>query len=118
MGVKNASVCVVNKGLVAPCNCKHKRKFVIFLSFCMFRPLLSHTSICPPTDCVQFQDHDFVLGSLADFPAVLLEEFLADKHFVRLSVLSQAQLAEFLPMQEEDKEQKGKTVEGREGKYE
>lgn len=81
-----------------------KESFSLSPSLCLSRPL-NHTSICPQTDCVQFQDHDFVLGSLADFPAVLLEEFLADKHLVRLSVLSQAQLAEFLPTQEEKKRQ-------------
>lgn len=58
---------------------------------------VNHTSFCPPSACVQFQDHDFILGCLADFPAVLLEEFLAEKHFVPLSVFSQAQLTKFLP---------------------
>ena len=72
-------------------------------------PSLSHSSICPKTDCVQFQDHDFVLGSLADFPAVFLEEFLADKHLVCLSVLSHAQFAELLPTQEK-KEKPRKTA--------
>lgn len=81
-------------------------------------PSLSHTSICPQTDRVQFQDHDFVLGSLADFPAVFLEEFLADKHLVCLSVLSQAELAELLPTQEEKKIERQKDREkGRKGKY-
>lgn len=66
-------------------------------------PSFNHTSICAQSDCVQFQNHDFVLGSLADFPAIFLEEFLADKHLVRLSVFSQAQLAELLPTQAEKK---------------
>lgn len=64
---------------------------------------LNHSSICSQTYCVQFQDHDFVLGSLADFSAVFLEEFLADEHLVCLSVLRQAQLAELLPTQREEK---------------
>lgn len=69
---------------------------------------LSHTSIWQPTDCVQFEDRDFVLGSLSDFPAVLLEELLAEKHLVRLSVFNQAQLAEFLPTQEDKGKRKVK----------
>lgn len=84
--------------------CKWERKqqkkntqiILSFPAFC-FSPPVNHTSICPPTACVQFQDHDFILGCLADFPAVLLEEFLAEKHFVPLSVFSQAQLTKFLP---------------------
>lgn len=71
-------------------------KSVSPLALCLSEPV-NHSSICPPTACVQFQDHDFILGCLADFPAVLLEEFLAEKHFVPLSVFSQAQLTEFLP---------------------
>lgn len=67
---------------------------------------LSHTFIWKPTDCVQFEDRDFVLGSLSDFPAILLEELLAEKHLVRLSVFNQAQLAEFLPMKEEKTKEK------------
>lgn len=73
-----------------------KIKSVSPLALCLSEPV-NHSSICPPTACVQFQDHDFILGCLADFPAVLLEEFLAEKHFVPLSVFSQAQLTEFLP---------------------
>lgn len=67
-------------------------------------PSLNHTTICLWTDCVQFQNHDFVLGSLADFPAVFLEEFLADKHLVGLSVLGQTQLAELLPTRGEERQ--------------
>jgi len=77
----------------------------------MYIQITNHSLILPlsipksyihlSSDCVQFQDHDFVLGSLADFPAVFLEVFLADKHLVCLSVLCQAQLAELLPTQEE-----------------
>lgn len=52
--------------------------------------------------CLQFQNHDFVLGSLADFPAILFEEFFTDKHLIRLSVLCQAQFTEFLPKQRKE----------------
>lgn len=64
---------------------------------------LFHLSKCLRANYAQFQDHDFVLGSLADFPAVFLEEFLADKHLLCLSVFCQAQLAELLPTQKEIK---------------
>lgn len=77
-------------------------------AFC-FSPPVNHTSICPPTACVQFQDHDFILGCLADFPAVLLEEFLAEKNFVSLSVFSQAQLTKFLPAKPNKTRQRKRT---------
>lgn len=86
------------------------KKTQINLSFparCL-SPLVNQTSICPPTACVQFQDHDFILGCLADFPAVLLEEFLAEKHFVPLSVFSQAQLTKFLPVKPNKTEEERK----------
>lgn len=98
--VINAWTCIINQGYY---NTWSNWEFQINLSLSFCLPL-NHTSICPQTDCVQFQDHDFVLGSLADFPAILLEEFLADEHLVRLSVLRQAQLAEFLPAPEEEEE--------------
>lgn len=77
--------------------CKQKTpKLVSPLVLCLSPPV-NHSSICPPTACVQFEDHGFILGCLADFPPILLEEFLAEKHFVPLSVFSQAQLTKFLP---------------------
>lgn len=87
---------------------KNHQIILSFPAFC-FSPPVNHTSICPPTACVQFQDHDFILGCLADFPAVLLEEFLAEKHFVPLSVFSQAQLTKFLPAKpNKTRQRKGK----------
>lgn len=83
-----------------------KQNNLSFPAFSLSTPV-NHTSICPPTACVQFQDHDFILGCLADFPAILLEEFLAEKHFVSLSVFSQAQLTKFLPAKpKQDKTEK------------
>lgn len=76
----------------------------------LLQQLLTHTSFCPHTDCVQFQDHDLVLGGLADFPAIFLEKFLADKDFVGLSVPSQAQLTELLPMSHEGDRKKNKNI--------
>ena len=57
-------------------------------------------SVNLPTEHVHFQDHNLVLGSLADFPAIFLQEFLTDKHLLCLSVLRQAQLTKLLPAQE------------------
>lgn len=65
-------------------------------------PLTNSTSSADASSPhIHFQDHDLVLGSLAHFSAILLEEFLAHVDLVRLPFLYQTQLAKFFPAERE-----------------
>ena len=64
-------------------------------------------SLCTSGDHVHFEDLDFILGSLAYFPPVLLQKLLTDKHLVGLSVFSHTQLTELLPRERKRSERGG-----------